>query len=192
MFLTCRKYSMQYTILCSASGMSCVGGGAYYMINGQIPYGSAWVPWDCTSFPVFFFTCVQVIISILIGIYVNVATETTVLGICLQICARFEILAHRLRKVIKHNEKDGNLSNSLNNTSNKTSRLSEHVYCHLRIIRFVKRIIVTLCVYCYFSLCEQKYLYRVGGYFIYIYIIFLKSSCVLFIVSKTGNLNLFL
>lgn len=148
MFLKYRSYSMSYTILCTFSAMSGVTGGTLFMLEGQIPYGFVWVPWDCTSILVFCFTSVQEIIALIIGIYVNVATETTVLGFCLQVCARFEILKYRLQRMIKHDGKEG--TNLLNNTSNKISKLSEHVSHHLCIIRSVKQMIITYFVYKYF------------------------------------------
>lgn len=130
---------MYYIILCTVSVMSALIGGTLYMLNGQIPYGFVWVPWDCTSFVIFFFTSLQEIIAVIVATLINLATETLVLGFCLQICARFEILKHRLQKMIKHNMKEGTLTSSLKNTSNKPSRLSDHVSHHLCIIRFVKR-----------------------------------------------------
>ncbi|XP_077279164.1 putative odorant receptor 85d [Temnothorax americanus] len=139
-----RSYSMPYIILCSMSAICGAIGGSLYMLEGQIPYGFVWVPWDCTSFLILFFTSVQEIVAIIISIFVNLATDTMVLGFCLQICARFEILKHRLQKMIKfsYSEKkgEGTLTSSLNNTSNKTSRLSEHVSYHLCIIRLVEMI----------------------------------------------------
>lgn len=119
--------------------MSAIIGGALYIVEGQIPYGFVWVPWDCTSFVIFFFTSLQEIIAMIIGTLINLATETTVLGFCIQTCAGFEILKHRLQKMIKLNTKEGALKSSLKNTSDKPSRLSKHVSHHLCIIRFVKR-----------------------------------------------------
>ncbi|XP_025991542.2 putative odorant receptor 85d isoform X2 [Solenopsis invicta] len=80
------------------------------------------------------------ILGILIGLPATVAIETMVLGFCLQICARFEILLHRLQKMIKHDEKEAIPTNWLNKTSNKISKLSEHVIHHLCIIRLAEMI----------------------------------------------------
>jgi len=130
----CRSHSMPYIILCTISLIGTIIGGILYMLEGAIPYGFVWVPWECTSFLLFCFTSLQEIAAVTIGIIVNIATETTVLGFCLHTCARFEILNHRLQRMIK-GEKEGMRKSSVNNIS----RLSKYVSFHLCIIRFVKQ-----------------------------------------------------
>lgn len=134
---------MYYVIICIFSGTGGLIGGIFYILDGQIPYGSVWVPWDYTSYLLFYLTSLQEIVGVsLIALIVNVATETTILGFCLQICAQFEILKHRLRRIIEHNKREDTPKSSLNSTSNKTSKLSEHISFHLCIIRFVKQKII--------------------------------------------------
>ncbi|KYN07124.1 Putative odorant receptor 13a [Cyphomyrmex costatus] len=130
-----RLYSMPYIILYIISAICTVIGGILYMLDGQIPYGFVWVPWECTSFLLFCLTSLQEMVAVFIGIIVNAATETTVLGFCLQICARFEILNYRLQSMIK-DEKETMRKSLLNNTS----RLSKHVSFHLCIIRLAEMI----------------------------------------------------
>ncbi|XP_024886867.1 odorant receptor 2a-like, partial [Temnothorax curvispinosus] len=139
-----RSYSMPYIIVCSMSAICCAIRGTLYVLEGQIPFGYfVWVPWDCTSFLILFLTSVQLIVSLIIAIIVILASDTVVFGFCLQTCAQFEILKHRLQKMIKfsHNEKkeEDTLTSSLN-ISNKTSRLAEHVSHHLCIIRLAEMI----------------------------------------------------
>ncbi|XP_039302412.1 odorant receptor 46a isoform X3 [Solenopsis invicta] len=76
-------------------------------------------------------------VAMALSTFVNVATETVILGFCLQICAQFDILICRLRKVIESDEKQ---ENELNSATNKTSRLSENIHYHLYIIRFAKMV----------------------------------------------------
>ncbi|XP_011869939.1 PREDICTED: putative odorant receptor 85d isoform X2 [Vollenhovia emeryi] len=133
-----RSYSMRYIILCTFSITSAVIGGILYILEGQIPFGFASVPWDCTSFLIFLLTSIQEIVGVILGTIINVATETTLLGFCLQTCARFEILKHRLQKMIKHSEKKSIWTNSSNNILGKRSRLSEHVSHHLCIFRLAQ------------------------------------------------------
>ncbi|KAL0112557.1 hypothetical protein PUN28_012106 [Cardiocondyla obscurior] len=130
-----RSYSMPYIIICSMSMMNCWIGGVLFMLEGQIPYGLAWVPWDCSSFFIFFLTSIQVMLGTFLAIFVNIATETSILGFCLQICARFEILKYRLQKMINHNEWE-----NISSFTNKTSRLAKHVSHHLYIIRLAEMI----------------------------------------------------
>lgn len=125
---------MYYVLLCTVSALGAVTAGVLDVLEGQLPY-NVWVPWDCTSFPVFFFTSLQEITAIIIGTIVNVATETIVLGFCLQTCAQFEILKHRLQKMASREEIFS--KSLLNNASCKISKLSEHISHHLCIIRFV-------------------------------------------------------
>ncbi|XP_011700218.1 PREDICTED: uncharacterized protein LOC105457310 [Wasmannia auropunctata] len=129
-----KSYSIRYTILSTFSAISAVTGGMLFILDGQIPYGTVWVPWDCTSFLLFYLTSFQEIAAVLIAVVVNIATETTILGFCLQTCAQFEILKHRLQKMAKEKLDEKERTWILNNTLNKTSRLSEHVSHHLCII----------------------------------------------------------
>lgn len=140
-FYKCRSYSIYYILLCALSAMGGVAAGVLDVLESQLPY-NMWVPWDCTSFLVFWFTSLQEIVALIIATILNVATETIILGFSLQMCAQFEILKHRLQRIVKHSEEEIFLnSNSLNTVSRKTIKLSEHVSHHLRIIRFVKQMI---------------------------------------------------
>ncbi|XP_029678930.1 uncharacterized protein LOC115245013 isoform X1 [Formica exsecta] len=134
-----RSYSISYTSLASFSVTGTIIGGLLNILEGQLPY-RMWVPYDCTLPILFWFTSIQELVAIIFGTIVNVATETTVLGFCLQICAQIEILKHRLEKMTKPSEEKSSRI-SLNDASNKTGRLSEHILHHLCIIRFVKQMI---------------------------------------------------
>ncbi|KAM0729155.1 Odorant receptor Or1 [Formica fusca] len=131
-----RSYSISYTSLASFSATGTIIGGVLNILEGQLPY-RMWVPYDCTLPILFWFTSIQELVAIIFGTIVNVATETTVLGFCLQICAQIEILKHRLQKMTKPSEEKSSRI-SLNDASNKTSRLSEHILHHLCIIRLAK------------------------------------------------------
>lgn len=136
----CRSYSISYTSLASFSATGTIIGGMLNILEGQLPYRT-WVPYDYTSPLLFWFTSIQELVAIIFGTIVNVATETTVLGFCLQICAQIEILKHRLQRMMKSSEKKKTPRISLNDASNETGRLSEHILHHLCIIRFVKQMI---------------------------------------------------
>lgn len=126
--------------------MGAVAAGVLDILKGQLPY-NMWVPWDCTPFLLFWFTSLQEIVAVIVGTIVNVATETIVLGFSLQTCAQFEILKHRLQRIVTRSEEEIFLNSiSSNTTSRKTNKLSEHVSHHLRIIRFVKQMIKLLYV----------------------------------------------
>jgi len=125
--------------LASFSATGAVLGGMFNILEGELPY-RMWVPYDYTSPLLFWFTSIQEVVAVIFGTIVNVATETTVLGFCLQICAQIEILKHRLQKMMKSSKKE-ETPISLNDTSNGTGRLSEHILHHLCIIRFVKQMI---------------------------------------------------
>lgn len=142
----CRSYSIHYILLCTFSAMGAVTAGVLDILKGQLPY-NMWVPWDCTPFLLFWFTSLQKIVAVIVGTIVNVATETIVLGFSLQTCAQFEILKHRLQRIVTRSEEEIFLNSiSSNTTSHKTNKLSEHVFHHLRIIRFVKQMIKLLYV----------------------------------------------
>ncbi|XP_072762244.1 odorant receptor 46a-like isoform X1 [Anoplolepis gracilipes] len=132
-----RSYTISYTSLASFSATGTVIGGVLNILEGQLPY-RMWVPYDYTSPFLLWFTSIQELVAITFGTIVNVATETTVLGFCLQICAQIEILKHRLQKMVKPNPENEEILFSLNNTSNETGRLSEHILHHLCIIRLAK------------------------------------------------------
>lgn len=123
--------------MAAISAMSATAGAVQDILEGKLPY-KAWIPWTCNSFLIFFFISLQEIIAVLIGTVLNIATETTLFGFCMQICAQLEILKHRLQKIASE-EKE--ISTKLYNTSNKTNRLSEHIVHHLCIIRFVKQVV---------------------------------------------------
>lgn len=136
----CRSYSIYYLFLCAISALGAVAAGVLDILEGQLPY-NVWVPWDYTSLFLFWFTALQEIAAMIIATIVNIATETTILGFCLQTCAQFEILKHRLEMMAKSREKEIFPKSSLNNASRKTGKLSEHISHHLCIIRFVRWII---------------------------------------------------
>ncbi|XP_018372522.1 PREDICTED: uncharacterized protein LOC108767263 [Trachymyrmex cornetzi] len=187
-----RSHSMPYITLCTISIIGTIIGGMLYMLEGTIPYGFVWVPWECTSFLLFCFTSLQEIAAVVSCIIVNIATETTVLGFCLQTCAKFEILIHRLQKMIK-GEKEDMRKSSVNNTS----RLSKCVSFHLCIIRLVEMIndvfspvifmqffisILVLCSAAYY-LSSNITLINVLNYATYVFCLFVQ----IYIYCWAGN-----
>jgi len=70
-------------------------------------------------------------LALIFDTFVNIATETLLLGFCLQICAQLEFFTHRLQRMVESDEKK-EACNLLTNVPNR-NRLSEHVYYHLRI-----------------------------------------------------------
>lgn len=137
----CRSYSIRYTSLASASATGGIIGGLFNTLEGHLPF-KMWVPYDYTPPFLFWFTSIQELVALIFATIVNIATETTVLGFCLQICAQIEILKHRLQR-IKPSEKKETPRISLHDESNKT-RLSEHILHHLCIIRFVNKQMIQL------------------------------------------------
>ncbi|CAL1679070.1 unnamed protein product [Lasius platythorax] len=133
-----RSYSISYTSLASISATGTIMGGVLNILEDQLPYRT-WVPYDYTLPILFWITSIQEFMAIIFGTIVNVATETTVLGFCLQICAQLEILKHRLLRMAKEKEEETSRI-SLNDASNETGRLSEHILHHLCIIRLAKMI----------------------------------------------------
>ncbi|CAL1679073.1 unnamed protein product [Lasius platythorax] len=131
-----RSYSISYTSLASFSATGAVIGGVLNILEGELPFRT-WVPYDYTSPLLFWITSIQELVALIFATIVNVATETTVLGFCLQICAQFEILEHRLQRMAKEKKKE-TFRISLNDASNETGRLSEHILHHLCIIRLAK------------------------------------------------------
>ncbi|XP_039302413.1 uncharacterized protein LOC105199467 isoform X4 [Solenopsis invicta] len=131
-----RSYTMSYSILASFSLTGITIGEVLIALQGELPI-RAWIPYDYTSTFLFWLTSLKLIVAMALSTFVNVATETVILGFCLQICAQFDILICRLRKVIESDEKQ---ENELNSATNKTSRLSENIHYHLYIIRFAKMV----------------------------------------------------
>ncbi|CAL1679071.1 unnamed protein product [Lasius platythorax] len=131
-----RSYSIKYTSLASISATGSIIGGMLNILEGQLAYRT-WVPYDYTSPLLFSITSIQECVTIIFASIVNVATETTILGFCLQICAQFEILEHRLQRMAKEKKKE-TFRISLNDASNETGKLSEHILHHLCIIRLAK------------------------------------------------------
>lgn len=132
-----RTYSMRFVLLCSFSMTGAFVAGLLDVLKGQLPY-NMWVPWECTSLFTFLSTSIQEIAGVTIATVVNVATETTVLGFSLQVCAQFEILKHRLQRMMENSNEKMSPKNSLNNGSHKINKLATHIFHHVCIIRFVK------------------------------------------------------
>jgi len=133
-----RSRSINYTLLAMISATGAVAGGMLDTFEGELPY-NVWVPYDYSSSLSLWLTSLQETIGLILGTIINVATETSVLGFCLQICAQFEILKHRLQRMVNSTEEI--LEYFPNHTPDKTNRLSEHVCHHLIIIRFVKQLL---------------------------------------------------
>jgi len=124
--------------LASFSATGATIGEIFAVLQGELPY-RGWVPYDTyTSLLLFLFTSLQEMLALVFGTIVNIATETLVLGFCLQICSQFEILKYRLQREMKSNEKEEICENLLNGVSYKRNRLSKHIRYHLCIIRLVK------------------------------------------------------
>ncbi|XP_011869936.1 PREDICTED: odorant receptor 46a, isoform B-like [Vollenhovia emeryi] len=134
-----RSYSISYTRLAAFSATGAVIGEILAMLQGELPY-RGWVPYDIyTSLLLFLLTSLQEMLAVIFGTIVNVATETIVLGFCLQTCSQLEILKYRLQKeILKSNEKEETRENPLKSVSYKRNRLSKHIHYHLCIIRFAK------------------------------------------------------
>lgn len=115
--------------MASFSVTGVVLGGLLNTLEGHLPF-RMWLPYDYTSLFLFWFTSIQELMAIIFGGIVNVATETTVLGFCLQICAQIEILKHRLQKMMKPSKKE-EIPISLNDELNETGRLSEHIIFYI-------------------------------------------------------------
>ncbi|XP_072761983.1 odorant receptor 13a-like isoform X1 [Anoplolepis gracilipes] len=128
-----RTYSISYTILASFSATGATIGEVLAILKGELPY-RGWVPYDIySSLVLFWLTSLQEMLALGIGTIVNIATETLVLGFCLQICSQIEILKHRLRIAIQADEKEESYDS-------KKSRFLEHIRYHLCIIRFAKMV----------------------------------------------------
>ncbi|XP_012524485.2 putative odorant receptor 85d [Monomorium pharaonis] len=132
-----RSCTINYMVLASFSATGVTIGEVLTTLQGELPY-RIWVPYDYTTFFLFWFTSLQEILTVLLGTFVNVGTETLLLGFCLQICTQFELLICRLQRMIESDEKTKIHKNLLNDASNRTNRLSEHIRHHLYIIRFAE------------------------------------------------------
>ncbi|XP_077282434.1 odorant receptor 13a-like isoform X2 [Temnothorax americanus] len=106
-----RSYTIYYILLCTFSALGAVAAGV-----------------------------LDVLEAIIVCTMVNVATETIVLGFCLQTCAQFEILKYRLQNMTKRREEEIFPKSSLNNASRETGIWSEHISHHLCIIRLAEMI----------------------------------------------------
>ncbi|KAF3054595.1 Odorant receptor 007 [Nylanderia fulva] len=130
-----RTYSINYSLLASFSCTGVTIGEIFATLQGELPY-RGWVPYDVhSSLVLFWITSIQEILAIIVGTIMNVATETLILGFCLQICSQLEILKHRFRIAIKSDEEEESPSK---NVLYKKSRFSEHIRYHLCIIRFAE------------------------------------------------------
>ncbi|KAL0112614.1 hypothetical protein PUN28_012119 [Cardiocondyla obscurior] len=132
-----RSYTIYYILLCTFSCSGAVAAGIFDILERRLPY-NAYVPWDCTSLLAFLISSLTLIICLIVVTTINAATETTILGLCLQTCAQFEILKHRLASMAKREVLSP--KSPLNNTFRKTCTLSENVSHHLCIIRLVQEI----------------------------------------------------
>ncbi|XP_011869942.1 PREDICTED: putative odorant receptor 85d isoform X1 [Vollenhovia emeryi] len=131
-----RSCTISYTVLASFSTTGAITGQVLSTFHSELPH-RIWVPYHYTPPSLFWLTSLHEMLALIVGTFVNVATETLLLGLCLQICAQLEILTHRLQREIKSN-KGQQVCKNLNDTPNGTSRLSEHIYYHLCIIRFAE------------------------------------------------------
>lgn len=122
---------MSYMLLASFSVTGVITGEIFVALQGELPF-RAWMPYDIhSSLVLFWITSLQQMLFVLLGTFVNVATETLVLGFCLQVCSQLEILKHRLRIATKSERKESPSKNVLY----KKSRFSEHIRYHLHIIK---------------------------------------------------------
>lgn len=131
--VVCRSYSIRYILMCTVSVTGTLVGGLLDVLENKLPY-NVWVPYDYSSMLSYWLTYAQETVAYILATIINVAAETSVLGFCLQMCAQFEILEHRLQSInpTQHTSKC-----FLADTPNKPGRLSEHICHHLCIIRFI-------------------------------------------------------
>ncbi|XP_019699155.1 LOW QUALITY PROTEIN: odorant receptor 46a [Harpegnathos saltator] len=130
-----RSCSIGYIVLASLSATGATVGEVFAVLQGELPH-RGWVPYDYNSPFLFLLTSLQEMLSLILGTTVNIATETLVLGFCLQTCAQLEILTHRLHEMTR-SRGSKEASKSL---SNKASQLARHIHHHLCIIRFAKMV----------------------------------------------------
>jgi len=86
--LVCRSCSISYTFLASFSATGATIEEIFTVLQGELPYRE-WVPYDTyTSLLLFLFTSLQLeMLALVFGTIINIATETLVLGFCLQTCS---------------------------------------------------------------------------------------------------------
>ncbi|EZA59460.1 ObirOr5-E22 [Ooceraea biroi] len=132
-----RSHSISYLLLAMVSATGTVAGGLLDTLKGELPYNT-WVPYDYTSSLSLWLTSLQESIAVILGTFINVATETSVLGFCLQTCAQLEILKHRLQRMV--NSTEGIPEHFPLHTPQRMGRVSEYVCHHLSIIRIAKMI----------------------------------------------------
>ena len=130
-------HTPSYTILALFSATGAIIGEVLTALQGILPY-RIWIPYDYTPILLFWLTSLHEMLALIFGTFVNIATEILLLGFCLQMCAQLEFFTHRLQRMVEPDEKK-EICNLLTNVPNR-NRLSEHVYYHLRIIRFVKQL----------------------------------------------------
>ncbi|XP_011706919.1 PREDICTED: uncharacterized protein LOC105462089 [Wasmannia auropunctata] len=101
-----RSCSISYTLLALFSATGATIGEILAVLQGELPY-RGWVPYNTyTSLFLFLLTSLQEMLALIFGTIVNIATETLVLGFCLQTCSQLEILKYRLRREVKSSEKE--------------------------------------------------------------------------------------
>ncbi|KAG5314776.1 OR4 protein, partial [Acromyrmex insinuator] len=132
-----RSYTISYMILALFSATGAVIGEVLTALQGELPY-RIWVPYDYTPILLFWLTSLHEMLALIFGTFVNIATETLLLGFCLQICAQLELFTRRLQRIVE-SDKNKEACNLLTNVP-KRNRLSEHVYYHLHIIRFAEMV----------------------------------------------------
>ncbi|KAG5329989.1 OR4 protein, partial [Acromyrmex heyeri] len=123
-----RSYTISYMILALFSATGAVIGEMLTAFQGELPY-RIWVPYDYTPILLFWLTSLHEMLALIFGTFVNIATETLLLGFCLQICAQLELFTRRLQRIVEP-DKNKEACNLLTNVPNR-NRLSEHVYYHL-------------------------------------------------------------
>ncbi|XP_011705225.1 PREDICTED: odorant receptor 2a-like, partial [Wasmannia auropunctata] len=136
------------------------------VLQGELPY-RGWVPYNTyTSLFLFLLTSLQEMLALIFGTIVNIATETLVLGFCLQTCSQLEILKYRLRREVKSSEKEETYcDNPLNGVSRKRNRLSKHIRYHLYIIRFARMVndVFSQVLFIQFCMFVQIFVYCWAG-----------------------------
>ncbi|KAG5346794.1 OR94B protein, partial [Acromyrmex charruanus] len=148
-----KSYTISYMILALFSATGAVIGEMLTAFQGELPYRT-WVPYDYTPILLFWLTSLHEMLALIFGTFVNIATETLLLGFCLQICAQLELFTRRLQRIVEP-DKNKEACNLLTNVPNR-NRLSEHVYyhlpyyylsSHLTVTDFTKLSIFTFCMF---------------------------------------------
>ncbi|EZA59461.1 hypothetical protein X777_00304 [Ooceraea biroi] len=132
-----RSQSISYLLLALLSLLGGMIGAILETLEGTLPYKIR-VPYDCSSLLSLWLTSLQENIGMIMGTFINVATETSIMGFCLQMCAQFEILKHRLQRMVNPTEEIPEHFQA--HMPKKTSRLSKHICHHLVIIRNVRMV----------------------------------------------------